>query len=106
VLCGSKEIEPVTGIIKKNVIGVCSILPWLLASGFAMKWFSHMANGTISYGSTTSKAVLQSLSLLAFVGLMGAIVLCFASFKWKPQTKWQVTLFFAGLILLLCIAGD
>ena len=106
MLCGSKEIEPMTGAIKKTVIGVCSILPWLLASGFAMKWFSHMAKGTISYGSEASKVMLQGFSLLAFVGLAGAIILCIASFKWKPQTKWQVVLFFAGMILLLCIVGD
>ncbi len=95
-----------TGIIKKAVIGVCSILPWLLASGFALKWFSHMANGTISYADKASEVMLQGLGLLAFAGLTGAIILCIASFKWKPQTKWQVVLFFAGTILLLCIVGD
>ena len=92
-------------VTKKTVVGVCSILPWLLASRFAVKWFSHMANGTISYGSKASEIVLKSLSLTAFIGLIVTTILCIASFKWKPQTKWQAALFFAGIILLLCIVG-
>ena len=83
--------------------GVCV---WLSAAYFALKWFGHMARGTITYGNYVAAIFLPILSSLAFVGVLislaAAAMICFG----KMKLRWQVIIFFAGLIVLWLIAGD
>jgi hypothetical protein len=92
--------------LRKTLKGICSIIPWVFASSFAMKWLRHMTNGTISYSSESGGAVLQFLCAMAFVGLALTTVLAVLSFKWKVNTKWQAILFIAGLLSFWSIVGD
>jgi len=83
-----------------------AVCVWLTAACFALKWFGHMARGTITYGNERAAIMVPLLSGLALVGALGSLVAlamtCFA----KMKLRWQTLIFFAGLILLLSIAGD
>ena len=92
--------------LRKTLIGACSILPWIVACVFALKWFEHMASGTISYGSELDGTVLHGLCVIAFVGFALTMALAVMSFKWNIKIKWQAILFIAGLLSFWSIVGN
>ena len=83
--------------------GVCV---WLSAAYFALKWFSHMARGTITYGNEAAAILLPILSSLAFVGVFGSLAAVVMSCFGKMKLRWQGIIFCAGLIVLWSIAGN
>ena len=83
--------------------GVCV---WLSAAYFALKWFTHMARGTITYGNEATAILLPILSILAFIGVLGSLAAAAMTGFGKMKLRWQVIIFCAGLIVLWSIAGD
>ncbi len=83
--------------------GVCV---WLAAASFALKWFGHIARGTITYGNERAAIMVPLLSGLALVGALGCLVALAMTCLGIIKLRWQILVFCAGLILLLLIAGD
>jgi len=83
--------------------GVCV---WLTAAYFALKWFGHIARGTITYGNERAAIMVPLLSGLALVGALGCFVAVAMTCFGKMKLRWQILIFCAGLILLFLIAGD
>jgi hypothetical protein len=83
--------------------GVCV---WLSAAYFALKWFGHIARGTITYGNEAAAILLPILSSLAFVGVLGSLAAAVMTCFGKMKMRWQGIIFCAGLIVLWSIAGD
>ena len=83
-----------------------SVFVWLAAASFALKWFGHIARGTITYGNERAAIMVPLLSGLALVGALGSLVALAMTCFGKMKLRWQTLIFFAGLILLLSIAGD
>jgi hypothetical protein len=83
-----------------------AVCVWLAAAYFALKWFGHMARGTITYGNGAAAILVPVLSSLAFVGALGSFVAVGLTCFGKMKLRWQTLIFCAGLILLWSIAGD
>ena len=83
--------------------GVCV---WLAAASFALKWFGHIARGTITYGNERAAIMVPLLSGFALLGAMGCLVAVVMTCLGIIKMRWQTLIFFAGLLLLLSIAGD
>lgn len=88
------------------VLCLPAVCVWLSAAYFALKWFTHMARSTITYGNETAAILLPILSILAVVGVpvsfIAVVMTCFG----KMKLRWQGIIFCAGLIVLWSIAGD
>ena len=83
--------------------GVCV---WLAAASFALKWFGHMARGTITYGNERAAIMVPLLIGLALAGALACLVALATTCLGRIKLRWQILVFCAGLILLLLIAGD
>jgi hypothetical protein len=83
--------------------GVCV---WLAAACFALKWFGHIARGTITYGNERAAVMVPLLSGLALVGALGSFVAVAMTCLGIIKLRWQILVFCAGLILLFLISGD
>ena len=83
--------------------GVCV---WLAAASFALKWFDHIARGTITYGNERAAVIVPLLSGLALVGALGCLVVLAMTCFGKIKLRWQPLIFCAGLIFLWLIAGN
>ena len=79
---------------------------WLAAAYSALKWFGHMARGTITYGNGAAAILVPALSSLAFVGALVSLVAVVMTCFGKMKLRWQGMIFCAGLILLWSIAGN
>ena len=82
------------------------VFVWLAAACFALKWFGHMARGTITYGNERAAIMVPLLSGLALVGALGSLFVLAMTCFGKIKLRWQILVFCAGLILLFLIAGD
>jgi Co/Zn/Cd efflux system component len=83
--------------------GVCV---WLAAASFALKWFGHMARGTITYGNERAAIMVPLLSGLALVGALVCLVALAMTCLGRIKLRWQILVFCAGLTLLFLIVGD
>ena len=83
-----------------------AVFVWLAAASFAVKWFGHIARGTITYGNERATVMVPLLSGLAVVGAMGCLVAVAMTCLGIIKLRWQTLVFCAGLLLLLSIAGD
>ena len=88
------------------VLCLPAVCVWMAATYFALKWFGHMARGTITYGNGAAAILLPILSGLAFVGALGSLFTVAMTCFGKMKLRWQSVLFCAGLILLWSIAGN
>jgi len=88
------------------VLCLPGVFVWLAAASFALKWFGHMARGTITYGNERAAVMVPLLSGLALVGALGCLVALAMTYFGRMKLRWQILIFCAGLILLLLIAGD
>ena len=88
------------------VLCLPAVCVWLAAAYFALNWFGHMARGTITYGNQRAAIMGPFLSSLALVGALGCLVAVAITCFEKMKLRWQGLVFFAGLLLLLSIAGD
>ena len=100
----NKQGDMNTGL--RLILCLPAVCVWLAAAYFALKWFGHMARGTITYGNGSVAILVPVLSSLAFVGALGSFVAVGMTCFGKMKLRWQGVLFCAGLILLWSIAGD
>jgi len=91
--------------VSRTIIGIASVCIWLYAAYFALKWFGHMANGTITYNGRTAAVVVPVLSGLALLGAVSSVTLLIMTRFGKVRTFWQTVLLFLGIILSLLIQG-
>ena len=59
----------------RTIIGIASVCIWMYAAYFALKWFGHMANGTISYNGRTTAVVAPALSGLVLLGAACSVIM-------------------------------
>ena len=83
-----------------------AVCVWLCTAYFGLKWFRHIAGGTITYGSEAAAILLPILSSLAFVGVLGSFVAVVLTCFGRMKLRWQSIIFCAGLICLWSIAGN
>lgn len=83
-----------------------AVCVWLAAASFALKWFGHIARGTITYGNERAAVIVPFLSGLVLVGALVSLVAVAMTFFGRMKLRWQGVLFCAGLILLWSIAGN
>ncbi|MDH4238150.1 MAG: hypothetical protein OEW48_01170 [Phycisphaerae bacterium] len=88
------------------VLCLPAVCVWLAAAYFALKWFGHMARGTITYGNERAAIMVPLLSGLALAGALVSFVAVAMTCFGRMKLRWQTLIFFAGLLLLLSIAGD
>jgi len=90
----------------RTIIGIASVCIWTYAAYFALKWFGHMARGTISYNGRTTTVVLKALSGLTLVGAVGSVILFIMTRYGKIRSFWTTVMLFLGTLFLLLIQGD
>jgi hypothetical protein len=88
------------------ILCLASVCIWLCAAYFALKWFGHIARGTITYGNEAAAILLPILSSLTFVGALGSLIAVVMTYFGKMKFRWQVIIFCTGLIVLWSIGGD
>ncbi len=89
----------------RTIIGIASVCIWLYAAYFALKWFGHMANGTITYNDSTTAVVVPVLSGLAILGAVGSLILLIMTRYGKVKPFWQPVMLFLGIVMCLLIQG-
>ncbi len=100
----NKQGDMNTGL--RLILCLPAVCVWLAGAYFALKWFGHMARGTITYGNGAAAILVPVLSSLAFVGALGSFVAVGMTCFVKMKLRWQTLIFCAGLILLWSIAGN
>ncbi len=91
--------------VSRTIIGITSVCIWLYAAYFALKWFGHMANGTITYNGSTAAVVVPVLSGLALLGAVGSLVLLIMTRYGKVKPSWQPVMLLLGIVMCLLIQG-
>jgi len=91
--------------VSRTIIGIASVCIWLYAAYFALKWFGHMANGTITYNDRTAAVVVPVLSGLALLGAVGSLILLIMTRYGKVKPFWQPVMLFLGIVICLLIQG-
>ena len=70
-----------------------SVFVWLAAACFALKWFGHIARGTITYGNERAAVMVPLLSGLALVGALGSLVALAMTCFGRMKLRWQILIF-------------
>ncbi len=91
--------------VSRKIIGIASVCIWTYAAYFALKWFGHMANGTITYNGRTAAVVVPVLSGLALLGAVGSVILLIMTRFGKVKPFWQPVMLFLGIVMCLLIQG-
>ena len=91
--------------VSRTIIGITSVCIWLYAAYFALKWFGHMVNGTITYNDKTAAVVVPVLSGLALLGAVGSLILLIMTRYGKVKPFWQTMMLFLGIVISLFIQG-
>ena len=89
-----------------TIIGIASVCIWMYAGYFALKWFGHMAKGTISYDGRTTEVVLQALSGLTLLGAVGSVILFIMTRYGKVRSFWTTVMLVLGTVFWLLIHGN
>jgi hypothetical protein len=92
--------------VGRMIIGIGSVCIWLYASFFALKWFGHIADGTITYSGMTAAVAVPLLSGLALLGAVASVILLILTTYGKVKPFWQPVMLFLGILLWLLIQGD
>ena len=90
----------------RTIIGIVSVCIWMFAAYFALKWFGHMADGTISYNGRTSAVVVPALSGLVLLGAVCSVILFIMSRYGKIRPLWTTVMTFLGIFMWFLIKGD
>ncbi len=90
----------------RAIIGITSVCIWMYASYFALKWFGHMANGTISYNGRTSAVVVPALSGLVLLGALCSVILFIMTRYGKIRPFWTTVMLVLGIFMWFLIKGD
>jgi hypothetical protein len=89
-----------------TITGIASVCIWMYASYFALKWFSHMADGTISYNGRVAAVVVPALSGLVLLGAVCSVILFIMTRYGKIRQFWMPVMMFLGILFCLLIQGD
>jgi hypothetical protein len=90
----------------RTIIGIASVCIWMYAAYFALKWFGHMANGTISYNGRTSAVMVPALSGLALLGTVCSVILFIMTRNGKIRPFWTTVMMVLGILMWFLIKGD
>jgi len=90
----------------RTIIGIVSVCIWMYAAYFALKWFGHMANGTISYNGRTSAVLVPALSGLVLLGAVGSVILFIMTRYGKIRPFWTTGMLVLGILFWFFIRGD
>ena len=90
----------------RTIIGIASVCIWMYAAYFALKWFGHMANGTISYNGRTTAVVAPALSGLVLLGAACSVIMFIMTRYGKIRSLWKTVILFLGMLFCLLIQGD
>jgi hypothetical protein len=90
----------------RTIIGIASVCIWIYAAYFALKWFGHMADGTISYNGRASAVVVPALSGLILLGAVGSVILFIMTRYGKIRSFWTTVMLVLGAFFWLLIQGD
>ena len=91
--------------VSRTIIGITSVCIWPYAAYFALKWFGHMANGTITFNGRTAAVVVPVLSGLALLGAVGSVILLIMTRYGKVKPFWQQVMLVLGIVICLLIQG-
>jgi len=89
-----------------TIIDIASVCIWMYAGYFALKWFGHMADGTISYNGRAAAFVVPALSGLVLLGAACSIILFIMTRYSKIRPFWTMVMMFLGMLFCLLIQGD
>jgi hypothetical protein len=90
----------------RTIIGIASVCIWMYASYFALKWFGHMWDGTISYNGRVAAVVVPALSGLVPVGAVCSVILFIMTRCGKIRPFWTTVMMFLGILMWFLIKGD
>lgn len=89
----------------RTIIGIASVCIWMYAGYFALKWFGHMAEGTISYNGRTSAVVVPALSGLVLLGAVCSVILLIMTRYGKIRPFWTTVMLVLGTLFYFLIQG-
>ncbi len=89
----------------RTIIGISSVCIWMYAGYFALKWFGHMAEGTISYNGRAAAVVVPALSGLVLLGAACSVILFIMTRYGKIRPFWMTVMMFLGIFFCLLIPG-
>lgn len=92
--------------MSRNIIGIASVCIWMYAAYFALKWFGHIAHGTISYNGRTSAVVVPALSGLVLLGAVCSVILFIMTRYDKIRPFWTSVMLVSGIFMWFLIKGD
>jgi len=90
----------------RSIIGIASVCIWMYATYFALKWFGHMADGTISYNGRTSAVVVPALCGLVLLGAVCSVIMFIMTRYGKIRSFWTTVMLVLGTLFFLLIQGD
>jgi len=90
----------------RTIIGIASVCIWMYAAYFALKWFSHMADGTISYNGIAATVVVPALSGLVLLGSACSVILLRMTRYGKIRPFWTTVMMVLGIFIWFLIKGD
>ncbi len=90
----------------RTIIDISSVCIWIYAAYFALKWFGHMANGTISYNGRISAIVVPALSGIVLLGTVCSVILLIMAKYGKVKSFWQPVMLVLGILFWFLIQGD
>ncbi|MBW7990880.1 MAG: hypothetical protein FVQ84_12810 [Planctomycetes bacterium] len=91
--------------VLRTIIGISSVSIWMYAAYFALKWFGHMADGTISYNGRTSAVVVPALSGLVLLGAVCSVILFIMTRYGKIRPFWTTVMMVLGTLFWFLIQG-
>lgn len=92
--------------MSRIITGIASVCVWFYAAYFALKWFGHMANGSITYNSRATAVTLPVLSVLVLLGAVCSVILLILTRCGKVKAFWQPVMLVLGILFCLLIQGD
>ena len=90
----------------RTIIGIVSVCIWMYGAYFALKWFGHMGDGTISYNGRVAAVVVPALSGLVLLGAVCSVILLVMTRYGKTRPFWTTIMMFLGILFCFLIQGD
>ena len=89
-----------------TIIDIASVCIWMYAGYFALKWFGHMADGTISYNGRVAAVVVPALSGLVLLGAVCSVILFIMIRYGKIRPFWTKVMLVLGILMWFLIKGN
>ena len=98
------------GIIMKNITRILACIPglffWLTASFFALKLLGHIAQGSITFGNSSTAVFLPILCVLVLAATAAGILFAAVTIYGKFRLRWQWASFTFAFLSFWLICGD